>query len=617
MAATVRSITLLALGLVFVAPSAANPFINTYVPHQAASYTQTNADMVLTFSEPVQVGTGNILVKPPTGSSLSTVQIGASANDGQFSCSGLICTINPNADLTGSTPYTIEMAAGTVVATAAGNAAFAGLTGNTYQFTTEMEITAYSPAQGASNVHTTANVVLTFSEPVEAYRGHIVLKPAANAAGAIISVPAHDSQGLFQCEGAVCTLQCVAFNGTSWRYLTGNTLYTVEIPQGAIVAKGAAHAMYGGITNQYQFTTGVGITSYSPLQQATAVAASANIVLTFSEPVAVGTGNIEIEPPTGSVHSTISFTAQSSNGQLACSGAVCTINPSGAFATGTRYQLEIASGALATSSGVAFPGIGAHSGIAYSFTTLAEADGTPTIQVYVPGKGATGVEVSTNLVLTFGQEVQPNTGIISITPPAGSSHDTLTVDVTNADLIHCSGLTCTANPAADLAPNTVYTVTIPNNALRATATGNTAFPGLSGTSYEFTTGIYITTFNPAADATNVAVTAHIILTFNEQVQPGSGNIRLVPHPNGHTLAVNAAGITCNSDAAPWTCGFDPGGLAGSKRYTIELPLGAIVAAAAGNTPFAGLAGQAYQWNTGISVVRYHPLQYFLLPYMDT
>jgi len=83
------------------------------------------SDIVLTFSENVQKGTGNILIRQVLDDSVfATIDVTSAL----VSVSGDQITINPSSDLVASTSYYIEMAAG-VIEDVAGND-YAGLAGN-------------------------------------------------------------------------------------------------------------------------------------------------------------------------------------------------------------------------------------------------------------------------------------------------------------------------------------------------------------------------------------------------------------------------------------------------------------------------------------------------------
>lgn len=99
--------------------------------------------------------------------------------------------------------------------------------------------------------------------------------------------------------------------------------------------------------------TGPVLTAATPADDATAVAAGSNIVLTFDEAVAAGTGNIVISNGAGDTR-TIAIGDAS---QVTISGNTVTINPTADLAAGAAYDVTLASGVITDVAGNAFAGI--------------------------------------------------------------------------------------------------------------------------------------------------------------------------------------------------------------------------------------------------------------------
>lgn len=97
------------------------PSISSYVPADAAGEVAIDSDLVLTFSEVIQQGAGNLLLKMDDGSTVATYDI---ADSTAVTISGNTLTLNPAADLSFATHYRLEIDAG-VVSDQAGNT-FAG-----------------------------------------------------------------------------------------------------------------------------------------------------------------------------------------------------------------------------------------------------------------------------------------------------------------------------------------------------------------------------------------------------------------------------------------------------------------------------------------------------------
>ncbi|UPJ51762.1 choice-of-anchor I family protein [Bradyrhizobium sp. 200] len=99
--------------------------------------------------------------------------------------------------------------------------------------------------------------------------------------------------------------------------------------------------------------TGPTLTGATPADNATVVAAGNNIVLTFDEAVAAGTGNIVISNGAGDIR-TIAINDAS---QVTISGNTVTINPTADLAAGAAYDVTLASGVITDVAGNAFGGI--------------------------------------------------------------------------------------------------------------------------------------------------------------------------------------------------------------------------------------------------------------------
>ena len=111
-------------------------------------------------------------------------------------------------------------------------------------------------------------------------------------------------------------------------------------------------------------TTAPTLSSSSPADDATGVAAGANIVLTFDETVQAGSGTITISDGAGDVR-VIDVTDA---GQITFAGNTVTINPAADLNAGTAYDVVIPSEVITDTAGNPFAGIAAN---ALDFTVAA------------------------------------------------------------------------------------------------------------------------------------------------------------------------------------------------------------------------------------------------------
>ena len=102
------------------------------------------SNIVVTFSDAIQRGSGSILLKTAAGTTVATYDAATSAN---LSISGSTLTINPTADLAYSSSYKVEFAAGTI----------RDLVGNSFAGTTEYNFTTLANTVSQTFIGTSAS----------------------------------------------------------------------------------------------------------------------------------------------------------------------------------------------------------------------------------------------------------------------------------------------------------------------------------------------------------------------------------------------------------------------------------------------------------------------------
>ena len=102
------------------------PIISTFSPADNSINVSVGTNLVLTFSESIALGTGNITFANLTNGTQSVIPI---TDTTQVSLSGSVLTINPTANLAGSKSYAIRIDAGAV--TDAADNPFAGISNDT------------------------------------------------------------------------------------------------------------------------------------------------------------------------------------------------------------------------------------------------------------------------------------------------------------------------------------------------------------------------------------------------------------------------------------------------------------------------------------------------------
>lgn len=123
------------------------------------------------------------------------------------------------------------------------------------------------------------------------------------------------------------------------------------------------------------------LSSSTPTDNATNVAVTDNIALTFNETVQAGTGSILLKKT--SDDTTVATISITDGAQITISGSTVTINPTSNLDSSTGYYVQIASGVIKDLANNAFAGISLASTL--NFTTAAAAPDAPTLNSVTAG----------------------------------------------------------------------------------------------------------------------------------------------------------------------------------------------------------------------------------------
>lgn len=213
----------------------------TLSPSDEATNVAIFSDITLTFSEAVQRGIGSIYLKLIDGTVIAIYDAATSRN---LSISGITLTINPTDDLSYSTGYKLEFAAGAIT----------DLAGNSYPGTSSYNFTTaappdttpptatFTPADESADIGIASNFVVTFSEAVQRGTGSIVLKTAD---GTVVATYDAATSSNLSISGATLTIN----PAVDLDYSSG---YKLEFAASAI--NDLAGNSYAG-TSSYNFTT--------------------------------------------------------------------------------------------------------------------------------------------------------------------------------------------------------------------------------------------------------------------------------------------------------------------------------------------------------------------------
>lgn len=240
------------------------------------------------------------------------------------------------------------------------------------------------------------------------------------------------------------------------------------------------------------------LTSVTPTDGATDVLPSSNLVANFSEVIALtGTGTINLKSLSGGADIPVSLP-----GDVTIVGRTLTINPATNLVGGEEYAVEISSDAIEDIDATPNPYAGLLSTDTpnWSFTAAMPDLTNPTISSMEPTAGESNVSQSPDLILVFSENVQANSGNITI--HLASNDSVVETIVVPSSAVTVSGAKVTID-TGNLAANTSYYVKIAAGAFEDLS--ENPFAGITDkTSWTFTTGDQPLLINPSfeTDAVN-------------------------------------------------------------------------------------------------------------------
>jgi methionine-rich copper-binding protein CopC len=327
--------------------------------------------------------------------------------------------------------------------------------------------------------------------------------------------------------------------------LTAGTVYSFTVTAFNSAGAGPASALSGAITARQEVSTPALTALTSPGPGATGVAQDSVVSAVFNESV-TGWNEpsvVTLRDPAGALVPAYVRYEQSAK--------VAKIIPGAPLAADTRYTVTLIGGAT---------GIRDLSGtplatVSWTFTT----GPAPTVTAQTPAVDASAVTRSANVTATFSEPVLGVTGSsVTLRNAAGAT-------VAATVRYDAATRTVTVDPAADLAADTRYTVTLTGGpTMIRDAAGNP----LRTVTWAFSTGTAPTFMagTPADGSTGVAVTTTVTTTFSEAVSGvSSSSFQLV---DGSGVVVPAV-VTYNS--ATRTATLDPrASLAAGSEFIVLL-----------------------------------------------
>ena len=172
----------------------------------------------------------------------------------------------------------------------------------------------------------------------------------------------------------------------------------------------------------------------------------------------------------------------------------------------------------------------------------------PSLSSSSPADNATNVAVDSNIVLNFDENVDVESGNITIKKTSDNSTIEV-IDVTSNQVSGSGGTQITVNPSSNLVGSTEYYVLIDSTAFDDSSSNS--YAGISSTTaLSFTTvdtaNPILSSSTPADNGANIVVTSNIILNFDENVDVESGNITIKRSSDDstfETIAVTSDRVT--------------------------------------------------------------------------
>ncbi len=406
-------------------PSCPNPFITQTNPADTATGVPLTADIVVTFSEAMDTPTVMWGLVP-------TVTL-----TDAWSAGNTVLTLSHTTPLTQSTDYNAVILSGKDMA---GDDLVSGPAPNPWRFRTagvNPQILSTDPVDGATAVPTAANVVVTFSEPMDT-----VTVSASSSPPIVFTYTWSGGNTVLTMGHLTSFLDCTPYTVT----VVGQ-----DVDGDALIA--------GPVPNPWTFTTVCFtpvITDTNPVAGAIGVALDAPVFVNFSRAMNTATVQAVFAPP-------VAVTYTWTNGDRSLR-----INHAAPFMECQNYGVTI--------TGQDTNAVNLGPGPVPNPWTFQALCPPPQVSSTVPANGATGVDPAASIVVTFTRGMDTATVTWNFVPGA-----TLASGWTAGNTV----LTLTPSPA--LSTCTLYTVTIAGKS----AEGNDLVPGAVPNPWSFETACFI------------------------------------------------------------------------------------------------------------------------------
>jgi hypothetical protein len=508
------------------------PKIISTIPSYYSIDVELNASIVVTFSEPMNKTTLTYYCSPdPGGWSVA------------WSNKNSVATFSHN-DFGSLITYYFRI---TGCRDRGDNNLVSGTVPNPWYFTTKdvvgPEITTTSPANGSVNILLTANVVVTFNEQMNTSSVKYSCKPDPGGWSAGWS---NGDRTITFSHNAFVSQTTYIFQISAGKDLTGNPLNP-------------------SLPNPWSFSTRdtipPKIIATSPMNGSFSIPLNANIIVTFNEAMDNMTVTYFCNPnPSG-------WSVKWSGGNTV---ATYSHNP---FTENTNYTFQITGGRDLAGNNLI-------SGIVpnpWVFSTLDFS--APEIIATTPTNGTIDIELNAKIVVTFSEPMNIGTFAYTCSPDPGG----WTVKWSNSNTV----ATLSHNLFNSTTKYTFQVTSCKDMSANPLVKGSTPNP------WVFTTkdaiGPTIISVSPQNGAIEVILTANVVITFSEVMDPSTVTFTCSPNPSGWSTVWSAGNTVA-------TCMHDP--FERSTIYSFQITSGKDLAY---NTLVSGTVPNPWSFTTVLNI----------------
>lgn len=483
----------------------------TLTPSNGSSEIETIQSISMTFNEPVQKGTGNITI---TGEG-EPIEVSVASE--QVSISGSTVTVNLSKKLDYFTKYSVTVPSSCFTSTT-GDYTFEGITEDNWKFTTKKGVLTASlaPILNSNNIDTNTTLSITFDQSIQKGTGNITL----TSSNSPIEIDVSDEAVSISDKTVTITLS---------EPLDYFTEYSVAVPNTCFTSSNGKYIFEGIQKDNWKFTTKKGDLTYtvSPTLNATEVEVNSQLVVTFPHNVSKGTGNITITGDTEPINIDVS------SEQVSVSSTTVTITLSEELKYLTEYSVTVPNTCFTSENEkYVFTGISAES---WKFTTKKGI-----LQYTVsPETSSVDISIQPSLSITFDQPIQKGVGTIKL---YYNGENTVDINV-SSDKVNVASTQVTITTDA-LSYGTEYSVSVPNTCFTSTD-GKYIFEGIQKDNWKFTTvkGVLQYTLTPTDDSSEISIPSNLVITFDQNVQKGTGNITITGGTKPITIEVSDSSVS--------------------------------------------------------------------------